>query len=147
MTCVVTGGRRQPEGRSFRLTLSLERGAVAAARHDVTEVLAEFGFGRGSAFSDAVLLVVSKLVTNVVRHAAGSPAIADVTVTAGSSQLVIAVEDHDPRLPGLSPQTLGAGLRTVAELAAQYGGTLTAEPLPDGAGKAMRVRFVPPDTR
>jgi signal transduction histidine kinase len=147
MTRVVTGGTRQPEGRSFRLTLSLEPGAVTAARHDVTEVLAEFGLGRNSAFSDAVLLVVSELVTNVVRHALGRPATADVTVTAGDGELVIAVEDHDPRLPDMSPQALGAGLRTVAELAAEYGGALSAVPLAHGAGKAMRVHFVSPDSR
>lgn len=142
-----TGGRQLPESRSFHLTLSLEPGAVTAARHDVTEVLAEFGIDRHGAFSDAVLLVVSELVSNVLRHAAGRSVTAEVTVTIDGSGLLVAVEDQDPRLPDLSPRVLGTGLRTVLELAEQYGGSLRAQALPRGAGKSVRVRFTVPGRR
>ncbi|SEO79309.1 ATP-binding protein [Actinacidiphila rubida] len=147
MTRVATVGRWRAESRSFHLTLSLEPGAVTAARLDVTEVLTEFGFDRRSAFSDAVLLVVSELVSNVLRHAGGRSATAEVTITIHGSRLMVDVADQDPRLPDLSPPSLGAGLRTVVELAEQYSGNLRAQALPDGAGKSMRVRFQTPSTR
>jgi signal transduction histidine kinase len=144
MNVVATGGRPRPAARSFHLTLSLAPGAVTAARHDVTEVLAEFGFDRRSAFSDAVLLVVSELVSNVLRHATGPAATAEVAVTVDGSRLLIDVADQDPQLPDLSANALGGGLRTVVELAEQYGGNLRAHALPRGAGKSMHVGFTAP---
>jgi signal transduction histidine kinase len=141
------GRSMPPKGRDYLLTVSLDPGAVAAVRHDVAEVLASFGVSRNSAFTDAVLLVVSELVANVVRHAAGRSATAEVTVSTSGRHLVIGVEDQDPRLPDLSPQALGEGLRTVSELAAAYGGGVSVQPLAAGEGKTILVRFLPPDAR
>ncbi|HEY3482585.1 MAG TPA: ATP-binding protein, partial [Streptomyces sp.] len=78
-----------PKGRDYILTVSLDPGAVAAVRHDVAAALAAFGFAARSAFVDAVLLVVSELVANVVRHAAGRSPTAEVTVRTGAGLLVI----------------------------------------------------------
>lgn len=133
--------------RDFVLTLSLEPGAVRAARDDVSRALVEFGFAARSAFVDAVLLVVSELVANVVRHAVGRSATAEVTVSASPGMVVIGVADEDPRLPDLSPSALGEGLRTVSELAALYGGRLTVEPFVRGDGKTMLVRFQRPEAQ
>ncbi|MFI1097910.1 ATP-binding protein [Streptomyces sp. NPDC020917] len=144
MRPVAAAGGRRPEVRHFHLTLSLERGAVTAARHDVTAALAEFGYTSRTAFSDAVLLVVSELVTNVVQHAADRSPTLDIGVTAGPGELVITVEDQDPRIPDLAPAAVGGGLRVVTELAAEYGGSLVAQPLPLGEGKSMQVRLLPP---
>lgn len=144
MNVVATGGRPRPQTRSFHLTLPLAPGAVTAARHDASEVLAEFGFDRRSAFSDAVLLVVSELVSNVLRHAIDHAATAEVTITADGTRLLIDVADQDPRVPDLSPYAVGEGLRTVVELAEQYGGNLRAHALPHGTGKSMQVDFTTP---
>ncbi|MFJ8383990.1 ATP-binding protein [Streptomyces sp. NPDC094438] len=114
--------------------------AVARAREAVAERFAEAGVAPRSAFADAVLLVVSELVTNVLRHARSSP-YADVGVTTGSGELVISVEDTSPRLPELSGHGMGAGLRMVAELAADYEGELSAERAVQHAGKIVLVRF------
>jgi two-component sensor histidine kinase len=113
----------------------------------VAAALAEFGFAPRSAFVDAVLLVVSELVTNVVRHAAGRSPTAEVTVRTGAGLLVIGVADQDPRLPDLSPEAMGEGLRTVAELVAAYGGVLRVRPFVNGDGKTMLVRFDSPPAR
>lgn len=133
--------------RDFILTVALEPGAVRAVRHDVARALVEFGFSEKSAFVDSVLLAVSELVANVVRHAAGRTPGADVTIKAGAEFLVIGVADEDPRVPDLSPAAIGEGLRTVSELAAAYGGTLTVRPSPNGDGKTMTVRFLRPEPR
>lgn len=144
MRAVAATGGRRPEVRHFHLTLTLERGAVTAARHDVTAALAEFGHAPHTAFSDAVLLVVSELVTNVVQHAAGTSSTLDVAVVAGPGELTVTVGDQDPRIPDLAPAAVGGGLRVVTELAAEYGGSVVAEPLPHGEGKSMHVRLLPP---
>ncbi|GGJ67027.1 hypothetical protein GCM10010121_092180 [Streptomyces brasiliensis] len=87
-----------------------------------------------------MLLVVSELVTNVLRHAAHSP-VTDVGITVATGQLVVSVADAEPRLPELTDDRMGAGLRMVAELAAGYDGDLSAEPAVDHDGKVVLVRF------
>lgn len=119
---------------------------VREARLAVAEHLPKVGIAPNSAFADAVLLVASELVANVIRHAAHTP-MADVGITAGAGQLVIAVADGDPRLPGLAADAMGEGLRTVAELAALYDGDVSAEPTADHGGKVVLVRFRIPAER
>jgi signal transduction histidine kinase len=114
--------------------------AVREAREAVAGHFVKVGVAPESAFADAVLLTVSELVTNVLRHASRSP-LMDVGVTATADQLVVSVADADPRLPNLTPQGMGAGLRMVAELAADYDGELSAEPAVDHDGKVVLVRF------
>ncbi|MEV7981278.1 ATP-binding protein [Streptomyces sp. NPDC086519] len=115
-------------------------GAVRRAREAVSEHLPAAGVAPGSAFADAVLLVVSELVANVLRHAPGSP-VMDVGITVAAGQLVVSVADAEPRLPDLSDGGMGAGLRMVAELAADYDGEVSAEPAVDHDGKVVLVRF------
>ncbi|MFE1312519.1 ATP-binding protein [Streptomyces sp. NPDC058755] len=114
--------------------------AVRRAREAVTEYLPAAGVSPGSAFADAVLLVTSELVTNVLRHAPRSP-VMDVGITVAAGQLVVSVADAEPRLPDLSDEAMGAGLRMVAELAADYDGDVSAEPAVDHDGKVVLVRF------
>ncbi|MDW8804748.1 ATP-binding protein [Streptomyces scabiei] len=114
--------------------------AVARAREAVAGRFGEVGVARGSAFADAVLLVVSELVVNVLRHAPRSYE-ADVGVMAGAGQLVVSVADSEPRLPALEPGAMGAGLQLVAELAGEYDGDVSAEPAPGHDGKVVLVRF------
>uniref|UniRef100_A0AAU2JWQ7 ATP-binding protein n=1 Tax=Streptomyces sp. NBC_00049 TaxID=2903617 RepID=A0AAU2JWQ7_9ACTN len=130
----------RPTVRRHVVSLVVEPGAVPRAREAAAARLPGLGVEPRSAFADAVLLVVSELVANVVRHAHDSP-VTDVGMTVGSGQLVISVEDTDPRLPDLSPQGMGGGLRTVAELAAEYDGELSVERAVTRKGKIMLVRF------
>ncbi|MCQ8775134.1 ATP-binding protein [Streptomyces telluris] len=127
------------------LTIPLVPEAVRQARHDTTTALSEYGLRPDSAFAGAVLLVVSELVANAVRHAADQSPTADVTIAAGAGQLVIGVADQAPSLPVLSPAGMGDGLRTVTDLAAAYGGTLSVEPAAHGCGKVVLARFRVPD--
>ncbi|WP_254708780.1 ATP-binding protein [Streptomyces lunaelactis] len=120
--------------------------AVREARQAVAEHLPKVGIAPNSAFAGAVLLVASELVANVIRHAVHTP-VADVGITVGGGQLVIAVADGDPRLPGLTRDAMGEGLRTVAELAAEYEGEVSAEPAVDHEGKVVFVRFRIPAER
>ncbi|WP_367133895.1 MULTISPECIES: ATP-binding protein [Streptomyces] len=119
--------------------------AVRQTRCDTTTVLSEYGIHPNTAFAGAVLLVVSELVANAVRHAVDGSPTADVTIAIGAGQLVVGVADQDPCLPDLSPGAVGDGLRTVADLTAAYHGTLSVEPAMHGCGKVVLARFRVPD--
>jgi two-component sensor histidine kinase len=114
--------------------------AVRQAREAVTGRFGEVGVAPSSAFADAVVLVVSELIVNVLRHAPRSP-VADVGMTVGAGRLVVSVADAEPHLPELEQGATGAGLQLVAELAAEYDGDVSAEPAVDHDGKVVLVRF------
>ncbi|MFD1662998.1 ATP-binding protein [Streptomyces caeni] len=114
--------------------------AVGRAREAVSGHLAAAGVVPGSAFADTVLLVVSELVTNVLRHAPRSP-VTDVCTTVAGGRLVVGVADAEPRLPDLTGEGTGEGLRMVTELAAAYDGDVSAEPAVGRSGKIVLVRF------
>ena len=85
---------------------------------------------------DTVLLLVSELVTNAVRHAATE---FDLTISVDGRQVTVAVIDHDRTHPPqirdpLPEDTSGRGLRIVQELATSWG----TEPVD---GDAKRVWF------
>jgi two-component sensor histidine kinase len=80
---------------------------------------------------DTVLLLVSEVVTNAVRHAA-TPF--ELTITVDGPQVTVAVVDHDrahpPKVRNPQPNdTSGRGLRIVDELATSWG----SEPVADDA--------------
>ncbi|WP_424886920.1 ATP-binding protein [Streptomyces sp. XH2] len=127
------------------LTLPLVPEAVRQTRRDTAAALSEQAIPANSVFAGAVLLVVSELVANAVRHAADRSPTADVTIAVGAGQLVIGVTDQDPRLPDLSPEAMGDGLRTVADLAAAYSGSLSVEHSAHGCGKVVLTRFLIPE--
>lgn len=86
---------------------------------------------------DDVLLIVSELVTNAVRHAPG-PSALTLTTTAGT--LDIAVTDCScvppaPRAPDLTDGTGGMGLHIAEDLGAR----VFTEPLP--GGKCVHASF------
>jgi hypothetical protein len=84
--------------------------------------------------------VISESVVNVLRHAPRSP-VMDVGITVGVGQLAVSVADAEPRLPDLGDEGMGAGLRMVAQPAADYDGDVSAEPAVDHDGKVVLVRF------
>ncbi|MGW3129890.1 ATP-binding protein [Streptomyces sp. NPDC001123] len=114
--------------------------AVRLAREAVADRFGEVGVAPRSSFADAVLLVVSELVVNVLRHAPRSP-VADVGMTVGAGHLVVGVADAEPSLPDLEPGAMGAGLHLVTELAGEYDGDVSVKPAIDHGGKVVLVRF------
>ena len=91
----------------------------------VADVLEEAQF---SGDTDTVLLLVSEVVTNAVRHAA-TPF--ELTISVTGPEVMIAVVDHDrahhPQVRNPRPQdTSGRGLRIVDELATSWGTELMA---------------------
>ncbi|MFF4580142.1 ATP-binding protein [Streptomyces sp. NPDC001389] len=124
--------------------MPLEPGSVRAARERAERSLVLFGLVAGSSLCGAVLLVVSELVANAVRHARRSPE-AEVTLTMTDHLLVVGVADLDSRPMALPYRSAGEGLRTVAELARVYGGDVRVESAVDGRGKTVVVRFILPE--
>ncbi|WP_327714246.1 ATP-binding protein [Streptomyces sp. NBC_00490] len=122
------------------VSVAVGRDAVRQAREAVAARFGEVGVAPGSAFADAVQLVVSELVVNVLRHAPRSP-VDVVGMTVGAGQVVVSVADAEPRLPNLAPDAMRAGLQLVAEPAAQYDGDIDAEPARDHDSKVVLVRF------
>jgi len=133
--------------RRHAFTVPTRRGAVRTAGQETAAVLAAFGVTSGTSFMDAVLLVVSELVANVIRHAADCTPMVEITLTVRGRLLVIDVADRHPDLPRVTPETAGEGLLTVLEVAAEYGGSLGVDPAPHGGGKTMRVQLTMPDAR
>jgi two-component sensor histidine kinase len=93
---------------------------VRAARRLAAEVLAE---SRYPGDVETVLLLVSELATNAVRHAA-TPF--ELRLSVEATEVVVTVVDHDrthlPRLRNPGPdETSGRGLQIVDQLAASWG--------------------------
>ena len=106
----IEGGRRfEPEALS-----------VPAARQYVASTLAQEGF---SGDTETVLLLVSELATNVVRHAV-TPYEIGVDVHGAGVQVVVVDEDaaHPPEMRSPTPEdTSGRGLIIVDRLATNWG--------------------------
>ncbi|WP_371615752.1 ATP-binding protein [Streptomyces sp. NBC_00454] len=135
-----------PQTRRHTWTVPLVPGSVRAARERTERSLVLFGLQGASSLFGAVLLVVSELVTNAVRHAPQSPE-AEVTLHVTDHMLVVSVADLDPRPITLADadRASGQGLRTVADLARTFGGDVRIEPASGGRGKAVIVRFILPE--
>jgi anti-sigma regulatory factor (Ser/Thr protein kinase) len=123
---------------NLQVTLPTDDGAVRLARRVTRDVLARW---RLDHVQDTAVLLVSELVTNAVRHARGTYAIA-LDLEIGATWLRIEVQDADPRWPKPRvPDRLdesGFGLVLVDALAGNWGVRQTA------TGKAVWAEL---DTR
>ncbi|MFJ9643574.1 ATP-binding protein [Streptomyces sp. NPDC101206] len=137
------GGQQAAQARRHVWTVPLVPASVRAARERAERSLVLFGVTAGSSLGGAVLLVVSELVANAVRHARNSP-VAEITLAINDHLLVVGVGDLDPRPLALAGHPSGQGLHTVADLAREYGGDVRVEPAANGRGKSVVVRFVLP---
>lgn len=141
------GGPRIPRARAratqrtrlnLQVTLPNGDGAVRLARQVTRDVLAR---RQQACVEETAVLLVSELITNAVRHARDTHAIA-LDLEIGEARLRIEVQDADPRwphrrIPGRLDES-GFGLVLVDALADQWGVRDTA------TGKAVWAEL---DTR
>lgn len=115
----------------WRFTAPAVDVSVPQARHAVRDLLARQGVPVHEDIRHGLLLIVSELVTNAVRHAALlSPEIA-VEVAIGPEWVRVSVEDNHPYRPKALEadygQTGGRGLLLVKEIALEAGGACDVE--------------------
>ncbi|MER5895317.1 ATP-binding protein [Streptomyces sp. NPDC001876] len=126
-------------GRLGRQTIPLPPGpeAPSHARRAAVAFLHRIWPSLDPGRRDDVLLIVSELVTNAVRHAPGP---STLTLTTAAGTLDIAVTDCScvppaPRSPDLTDGTGGMGLHIAEDLGAR----VFTEPLTDG--KCVHAAF------
>lgn len=124
----------------WRFTAPSVDASVPQARHAVRDLLRRQQVPVDDDLVQGLLLIVSELVTNAVRHAALlSPEVA-VEVAVGAAWIRVSVEDNHPYRPKALEadhgQTGGRGLMLVRETAAEAGGTCGVEQTASG-GKVI----------
>ncbi|MDX2601238.1 ATP-binding protein [Streptomyces sp. NPDC051773] len=109
---------------SFRLPR--HPASVGLVRRRVREHLVDWGYKEGSGALEDVVLVVSELATNVVRHGPLLEREFEVAVTAlADGTCLVEVSDEDMTVPRIKEvgdwEETGRGLRLVEHLAAAWG--------------------------
>ncbi|MFD5040256.1 ATP-binding protein [Streptomyces sp. NPDC058378] len=115
----------------WRFTAPAVDVSVPQARRAVRDLIGRQGAPVEDDILHGLLLIVSELVTNAVRHAALlSPELA-VEVAIGAEWIRVSVEDNHPYRPTALvtdyAQTGGRGLLLVREITAEAGGTCDVE--------------------
>lgn len=115
----------------WRFTAPAVDVSVPQARHAVRDLLDRQGVPIEDDILQGLLLIVSELVTNAVKHAALlSPELA-VEVAIGADWVRVSVEDSHPYRPTALEtdyaQTGGRGLLLVKEITAEAGGSCDVE--------------------
>lgn len=115
----------------WRFTAPVVDVSVPQARHAVRDLLNRQGVPLDEDVAEGLLLIVSELVTNAVKHAALlSPELA-VEVAVGAEWVRVSVEDNHPYRPTALEtdyaQTGGRGLLLVREITREAGGACDVE--------------------
>ncbi|MEU1486527.1 ATP-binding protein [Streptomyces sp. NPDC005752] len=115
----------------WRFTAPAVDVSVPQARRAVRDLIERQGVPVEDDILQGLLVIVSELVTNAVRHAALlSPELA-VEVAIGAEWIRVSVEDNHPYRPTALvtdyAQTGGRGLLLVREITAEAGGTCDVE--------------------
>ncbi len=124
----------------WRFTAPAVDVSVPQARHAVRDLIRRQRVPASDDLVQGLLLIVSELVTNAVKHAALlSPELA-VEVAVGTDWIRVSVEDSHPYRPRPLEtdyaQTGGRGLLLVREIAAESGGACDVEHTASG-GKVI----------
>jgi anti-sigma regulatory factor (Ser/Thr protein kinase) len=124
----------------WRFTAPAVDASVPQARHAVRDLLVRQGVPASDELVQGLLLIVSELATNAVRHAAVlSPTLA-VEVAVGAEWVRVSVEDNHPYRPTALEadhgRTGGRGLLLVREVAREAGGAVDVEHTASG-GKVI----------
>ncbi|WP_405900975.1 ATP-binding protein [Streptomyces sp. NBC_00727] len=124
----------------WRFTAPATDASVPRARHAVRDLLKRQNVPIDDDITQGLLLIVSELVTNAVKHAALlSPELA-VEVAVGEEWVRVSVEDNHPYRPTALEtdyaQTGGRGLLLVREITREAGGTCDVEHTA-GGGKVI----------
>lgn len=124
----------------WRFTAPATDVSVPQARHAVRDLLDRQGVPLDDDIVQGLLLIVSELVTNAVKHAALlSPELA-VEVAVGADWIRVSVEDNHPYRPTALEtdyaQTGGRGLLLVREITREAGGACDVEHTA-GGGKVI----------
>jgi signal transduction histidine kinase len=124
----------------WRFTAPAVDASVPQARHAVRDLLVRQGVPADEDLVQMVLLIVSELVTNAVRHAAVLSPEVGVEVAVGAEVIRVSVEDNHPYRPKAlerdQTQTGGRGLLLVREISRGAGGACDVEPTA-GGGKVV----------
>jgi two-component sensor histidine kinase len=126
----------------WRFTAPAVDASVPQARHAVRDLLYRQRVPISEDLAQGLLLIVSELVTNAVRHAALlSPTLA-VEVAVGAEWVRLSVEDNHPYRPTALEtdhgRTGGRGLLLVTEITREAGGVCDIEHTA-GGGKVIWV--------
>jgi two-component sensor histidine kinase len=122
---------REPHEGVWRFTAPAAEASVPRARRAVRDLLRRQGVPADEDVVDGLLLIVSELVTNVVRHAALLSPLLAVEVAVGPEWVRVSVEDNHPYRPTAliadTGQTGGRGLLLVRETTREFGGACEVE--------------------
>ncbi|MDR6976102.1 signal transduction histidine kinase [Streptomyces sp. 3330] len=114
--------------------------SVPQARHAVRDLLHRQGVPVSDDLAQGLLLIVSELVTNAVRHAAVLSPVLAVEVAVGAEWVRVSVEDNHPYRPTALEtdhgRTGGRGLLLVREITREAGGVCDVEHTA-GGGKVI----------
>ncbi|MER5893792.1 ATP-binding protein [Streptomyces sp. NPDC001876] len=134
----------------WRFTAPAVDVSVPQARHAVRDLLNRQGVPLEDDVLQGLLLIVSELVTNAVKHAALLSPELSVEVAIGAEWIRVSVEDNHPYRPTALvtdyAQTGGRGLLLVREVTAEAGGTCDVEHTAGGgkiiwAALPLRAQF------
>ncbi|MEW2246251.1 MULTISPECIES: ATP-binding protein [unclassified Streptomyces] len=124
----------------WRFTAPAADASVPQARHAVRDLLYRQGVPVSADLLQGLLLIVSELVTNAVRHAALLSPMLAVEVAVGAEWVRVSVEDNHPYRPTALEadhgQLGGRGLLLVREITREAGGVCDVEHTASG-GKVI----------
>ncbi|MFR9800065.1 ATP-binding protein [Streptomyces sp. MS06] len=126
----------------WRFTAPAADASVPQARHAVRDLLRRQGVPVSDDLLQGLLLIVSELVTNAVKHAALLSPVLGVEVAVGPDWVRVSVEDAHPYRPTALEtdhgRLGGRGLLLVREIAGEAGGAYDVEHTA-GGGKVIWV--------
>ena len=139
----------RPYEGAWRFTAPAVDSSVPQARHAVRDLIADRQIPADDELLHGLLLIVSELVTNAVRHAALLSPEITVELATGADWVRVAVEDNHPYRPKAlqadSSDTGGRGLLLVKAITAEAGGMCDVEHTESG-GKVVWAALPLPES-